>query len=150
MDVRWDAYSLYRDWVRWPAKRVVHVLQRAFRGFDDTATWSVDWYFTDHMAKVLRRFKELMPYSDTDWEAHKGFGDDVEAELDWAIRYLEGYDRRQEIVQDIQMEVMRRIRDSGRNYTKEDLDNDPRLKRMAARESRNNDRLVRAFSKFWT
>ena len=62
--------------------------QRATRGFDDSALWSVQDWFYEIMFKVLSEFKAQMSLMHTDWEGtSKYYKVDIPAELDWCIEF---------------------------------------------------------------
>jgi len=47
----WELLSYWKRQIRW-------AWQRVFRGWDDRATWAVDYYFANILPQIIRKLKE--------------------------------------------------------------------------------------------
>lgn len=112
--------------------------QRATRGFDDSALWSVQDWFYEIMLKVLTEFKAQMPRMHTDWQITSDmYKIDIPAELDWCIEYT-----RRHHEGEWHDEFMKAWNADGNR-------NGSLVKAMERQFDRDNARLVRALNHFW-
>lgn len=64
-----------------PLRSLRFFLQRAFRGWDDSETWAVDYYVSKFTLPRLKRYKKI---NIVDWEYHdKDAGCNILDEIIW-------------------------------------------------------------------